>query len=132
MLLFGILFLAMAPFAYTLCSETSHFVAVRLIHGIGFSGFVVTAQTMVVDLSPRGRLGEVIGFYSFAYLGAAAIGPSVSGLLLSELGHTATFYASEIVALVAVLIALQIRVPRTRLRQLERMGLQASCATETS
>jgi MFS family permease len=33
-------------------------------------------------------------------------------LLLSGLGYTATFYASEIVALVAVVIALQIKIPQ--------------------
>ena len=53
MLLFGILLLSVAPFVYTLCTETSQFIAVRLFHGIGFAAYMVTAQTMAVDIAPN-------------------------------------------------------------------------------
>jgi len=110
-LLFGILLQATAPFLYTLCTDTTQFMAVRALNGIGLAAYVVTAQTMVVDLSPKGRLGEVLGIYFMCFLSAQAVGPSISGLVLSSMGYTATFYASGLVGLTAVALALSIRVP---------------------
>jgi len=110
-LMLGILLLVVSPFIYTLCSDTSQFVVARVIHGVGFAAFMVTAQTMVVDISPKGRLGEVLGIYTLAYLGASAVGPSFSGLLLSGLGYTATFYISGVFGFAAAAMTLRIAIP---------------------
>jgi MFS family permease len=112
MLLFGILFLSIAPLAYTLCSEAPHFIIVRLIHGSGFAAYMVTATTMIVNIAPKNRMGEVMGIYSVAYLGASAAGPAISGVLLSVIGDTGTFYASELIAIIALVLVLCIRVPK--------------------
>ena len=112
MLLLGIFLQAISPFLYTLCTDTSQFMFVRVLNGIGWAAFIVTADTLVVDLSPRGRLGEVIGIFSLGFLAGHSIGPMISGIIQSGYGFTATFYASGILGLIAAIIALQIKLPR--------------------
>jgi len=114
MLLTGIFLQAMSPFLYTICTDTTQFMVVRVINGLGFAAFIVTSDTMVIDLSPRGHLGEVLGVFSICFLSAQAIGPSISGLLQSNIGHISTFYVSGTLALLATIIALRIRVPPHR------------------
>jgi len=111
MLLFGISLQSVTPFLYTLCTDTGQFIAVRALQGLGFAAFMVTSQTMVVDISPRGRLGEVLGIYTTSSLVAKAMGPSLSGLLMSGLGYANTFCIAGCFGLTATIIALFIAVP---------------------
>jgi predicted MFS family arabinose efflux permease len=111
MLLLGILLNASSPFLYTFCTEIPHFMVVGMLNGLGFAAYTVTAMTMVVDLSPRGRLGEVIGIYAICLLGAQSIGPSISGLLFSSIGFQSTFYIAGVIGLTAAFLALRIKVP---------------------
>ncbi len=115
MLYTGITLQSISPFLYPLCTDTTQFLLIKIIQRIGFAAFSVTVNTMVVGLSPRGRLGEVLGLFSLSFLVAQAVGPSVSGLLLSGLGFDITFYASGMVSLLSAFIALRITIkPRTR------------------
>jgi len=114
MLVMGILLQASSPFLYTMCDDTTQFVAARILNGVGFAAFAVASHTMVVNLSPKGRLGEVVGIYSICFLAAQGAGPSLSGLLLSGIGFNSTFYVSGMVGLAATAIAVFIAVPRHR------------------
>lgn len=111
MLLFGIFLQSVTPFLYTLCTDSGQFTAVRALQGLGFAAFMVTSQTMVVDISPRGRLGGVLGIYTTSSLVAKALGPSLSGLLMSGLGYENTFYVAGGFGLAATIMALFIAVP---------------------
>jgi len=111
MLMLGIFLQAASPFLYTVCTDTTQFMVVRVINGLGFAAYAVTAHTMVVDMSPRGRLGEMLGLYSMAFLAAQSVGPSVSGLFLSGLGYMPTFYIAGAVGLGGTALALRIAVP---------------------
>jgi len=95
---------------YTLCTDTPQFMAVRLLNGFGFAAYTVTAMTMVVDISPRGRLGEILGIYAISLLAAQSLGPSISGFLLSGFGYFPTFYFIGLLGLSATFIAIRIKV----------------------
>jgi len=111
MLMLGILLQLASPFLYTLCAEAPQFMVVRAMNGLGFAAYTVTAQTMVVDASPRGRLGEVLGLYAVSMLMAQVVGPSLSGLVLGGFGYTATFYVSGLLGLAAAAMAMRISIP---------------------
>jgi len=111
MLILGTFLQAASPLLYTLCTDTTQFMAVRALNGLGLACYLVTAQTIVVDISPRGRLGETLGIYSISFLAGLSIGPSVSGLLLSSIGYTSTFYIAGLVGLTGAIIAMRIAVP---------------------
>ena len=95
-ILLGIFLQATAPFLFTICTDTTQFMVVRTLQGIGLAAFSVTAQTIVVDISPRGKLGGMLGLYLMGLLGARAVGPSLSGLMLSDFGYTFTFYTNGV------------------------------------
>ncbi len=70
MLLADVLSQMVSPFLYALCTDTTQFMAVRVLNGVGFAAFIVASQTLVVGLAPRGRLGEVLGIYYIGVLAA--------------------------------------------------------------
>jgi len=111
MLLFGILLQTVSPLLYTVCTDVNQFIAVRALQGLGFGAFILTSHTMVVDVSPKGRLGEVLGIFTMCSLMAKAIGPSLSGFLMSWFGYLSTFYVAAGFGFVATIIALRIAVP---------------------
>ena len=78
MLVLGITLQASVPFLYTFCTDYSHFMLVRTIHGFGFAAFLVTSHTMVVDLAPKGHLGQVVGIFSICSLANRSRGPRIT------------------------------------------------------
>jgi predicted MFS family arabinose efflux permease len=111
MLLFGIVLQSVSPLLYTVCTDVNQFIAVRALQGIGFAAFVITSHTMVVDISPKGRLGEVLGIFAVCSILAKAIGPSLAGFLMVWFGYISTFYVAAGFGFVATIMALLIMVP---------------------
>lgn len=56
----------------------------RLLTGVGEALFFVGATATVVDLSPSGRQGEAMSYFSLGIWAAVAVGPIVGELTLSD------------------------------------------------
>jgi len=68
--------------------------------GIGWATINVNSFPMVVELSKNGDIGKFTGYYYAASMGAQALTPFCSGLLMDKLGMTVLFpYAAVFVSL---------------------------------
>lgn len=70
----------------------------RAILGL-FGGFNNVSVTAVTQLSPKEKIGSVIGTLQSSQIIAAALGPLVGGVLAQSIGITNTFFATAILML---------------------------------
>lgn len=89
---------------YPLASSLLLFVFFRILHGFSFGALTVTANTLVIDISPSKRRGEALGIYGIANTVAMAIGPMVAVYVQKYHGYHAVFYMAFILGIVAFFI----------------------------
>lgn len=77
---------------YWLSASIPLFSGLRALHGVAFGIVTVGGYTIVVDIMPKSRRGEGLGYYGMANNMAMAIGP-MTGLFIhnSGAGYTALF-----------------------------------------
>jgi MFS family permease len=116
-LLIGVVLFLAAMLLYSFANTVSSLVLLRLFHGIGF-GIVGTASSaLAADLAPPRRRGEALGWYgNFASI-SLAISPGIALWLISApglpiSGFPLLFLAGDVVVLLALLFALQVRESR--------------------
>lgn len=89
------------------------FAIVRTMHGIPFGAATVANSTVAIDVLPSSRRNEGIGFYGLSNNVAMAVAPSVGIWLYNSTGSfTLLFWLALIIALVGVLCASRIKLPR--------------------
>ena len=93
----------------TFCTETWHLVLVRMLSGVGLASMVLGGIAMVVDSSPKGRLGEALGYYTGIGITSMVFGPALSGIILDMAGFDASFWLSSILCLAALMLALGVK-----------------------
>lgn len=81
LLLLGLAFFALVPFAYSLVSSPEQLLAVRFFHGFATAIFGPVATATVASIS-GGQRGEKIGWYSLADNSGRTFGPFMGGALL--------------------------------------------------
>ena len=91
--------------------------AVRVVHGFGFAIMSGSAAAGAALVIPRDRYGEGIGYFSMMQALATGIGPFVAILVtnLSE-GYVPLFGVSAVIAVLAMLLVLAVRIPDTGAR----------------
>ncbi len=125
----AMLLLATAFLGFSMASSVRTLMAFRLVQGAGQAFGNVCFLAMVAAVLPKERYGAGMGYYSLAQVVSQAIGPTV-GLWLSGLfGFSATFLINTGVMLLAVLFALQIKLPFKRTKQF-RINLHNIVAKE--
>ncbi|MCY8921746.1 MFS transporter [Bacillus atrophaeus] len=78
----------------------------RLFHGAAWGVSTTANSTIVVDLIPKTRLGEGIGYFSISTTVGAIIAPSVGILIYGSFSFNILIWSSVVLSLMAV-IALQ-------------------------
>ncbi|ADP33729.1 MFS transporter [Bacillus atrophaeus] len=78
----------------------------RLFHGAAWGVSTTANSTIVVDLIPKTRLGEGIGYFSISTTVGAIIAPSVGILIYGTFSFNILIWSSVVLSLMAV-IALQ-------------------------
>jgi MFS transporter, UMF1 family len=68
-----------------LLSNVSHLYFIAAFLGIGTSGFYVTGRALLINISPKERLGEYFGFYGTFQRFASILGPLLWGLIVLSL-----------------------------------------------
>jgi MFS family permease len=110
----GTLAMALASFAYLLVREIGPALfALRVIQGVSFTFAFVTASTLAVQLAPPGRRGQALGIFGISTLTTHAIAPALGEMVARRLGFDALFALAGSLGLVAAVLALRIRVPRS-------------------
>ncbi|MBQ5779451.1 MAG: MFS transporter [Paludibacteraceae bacterium] len=97
---------------YPIAASVWLFALLRAIHGLAFGTLTVSANTLVIDITPSSRRGAALGFYGIANNLAMAIGPMVSVYLHDYYGYNAVFYNSFFTCLIAFCIGCTIKVPK--------------------
>ncbi|MDQ0271701.1 MFS transporter [Cytobacillus purgationiresistens] len=78
----------------------------RLFHGVAWGVSTTANSTMVVDLIPKTRLGEGMGYFSISTTVGAIIAPSIGILIYDSFSFDILIWSSAVLSLMAV-IALQ-------------------------
>lgn len=96
---------------YPIAGSLAVFVFFRVMHGFSFGSLTVSANTMVIDISPADRRGEALGYYGIANTTAMAIGPMAAVHIKQAFGYDAVFYSALGLGLIAFLIGSSIKTP---------------------
>ncbi|MGE7093058.1 MFS transporter [Lysinibacillus sp. NPDC048646] len=91
---------------YPLLNIISLLLLLRLFHGAAWGVSTTASSTIVVDLIPKNRLGEGIGYFSISTTVGAIIAPSIGILIYDAFSFDILIWLSVVLSLLAV-IALQ-------------------------
>ncbi|MBR8835489.1 MAG: MFS transporter [Stigonema ocellatum SAG 48.90 = DSM 106950] len=110
-LLIGTLAAVIAPLGYLVVKSIPVLLVLRAFHGISLAAFSTGFTTLVADLAPPQKRGEIIGNMSLVNPIGMTIGPALGGYLQAEFGNQILFLIAAEFALVALLGTLQIINP---------------------
>jgi MFS family permease len=112
MLRLGYLILLVAYASYLLISSLTWFIlAIRILHGIGFSVAMILGTTIVFDIVPMEDAAEAIGLYGITGALSNALSPFVGEMLLARgYSHQLIFFLS--VVLVGLSMCITFLLPR--------------------
>ena len=103
--LFGLIIMIVSTAAYHFFPIVAVILAIRFIHGIGWSVGSTASSTIASDNIPRPRFGEGMGFYSLSASVAIAISPFIA----LTIGMQATVFSATWLLIIATGLALFIR-----------------------
>ena len=106
LLVLGIVVFVGASLACAVSQSIAQLIAARVVQGIG--GALLTPQTLALIpvIFPEKRRGAAIGIWSGSAGLAAAVGPSLGGLLVTNVGWRAIFLVNLPVGVLAIIGAL--------------------------
>lgn len=84
----------------------------RLIQGVGLSGFSTALATILSDIVPSSRLSEGVGYFGISGTIAMALGPSLGLYLVNGFGFQITYMIAFCIALSSVVLACLINYER--------------------
>ncbi|MEV1077627.1 DHA2 family efflux MFS transporter permease subunit [Streptomyces sp. NPDC050211] len=103
--------LALFTAASLLCAVAPNvelLIAARAIQGIGAAGMIPAALGLVLAETPAHKRAEAIGIWGAAGSMAAAAGPSIGGLLVSEISWRSVFILNVPIGLAVIAAALRL------------------------
>jgi MFS family permease len=74
------------------------------ISAIPFAGVMVVGLAYMLDLVPRNRTAEFVGFSVISVAAAQIVGPLIGGKLIDELGYRSIFPAAALSMVVGLVI----------------------------
>ncbi len=102
----GTVLTILATLALSLSTSTHLFILFRLFQGFGAAMITSTSFAILTSVFPPERRGQAMGIIvAFVYAGLAA-GPTVSGILVTQLGWRWIFYLMIPVELAALLLTI--------------------------
>jgi predicted MFS family arabinose efflux permease len=108
-------FLFIASFAGYIVSATIAFlIFIRIIHGLSFGSLMTTSNALVIDILPRLRQGEGIGYFGLSGTLAMAIGPLIGLLIYDNFNFNVIFYAALAAGAIGCIFAFFIKARHLR------------------
>jgi MFS family permease len=124
-LLIGIIAAAITPLGYLIFKSIPLLMVLRTFHGISIAAFATGFNTLVADIAPLDKRGEIIGYMSLVNPIGVALGPALGGFLQAEVGNEVLFLISAELAFVALFGMLPIvNPPVTKLPKTNRENPQ--------
>ncbi len=108
---------------YPLAGSISLIIALRIMHGLSFGSLTVSANTLVIDISPDSRRGEALGIYGVANTLGMVVGPMLAVYLNKLYGYHSVFYYALGVGIIAFIIANFVKAPQTNKKTNKKISL---------
>lgn len=83
-----------------------YFVFLRIIQGFSFAFTFVSAQTVVIDITPEKRRAEGLGFFGVFTMATHALGPAIGEIIQAHLGFKALFLSAVLFSVVAIFMSI--------------------------
>jgi len=103
---FGMAFLILIPFAYSVTALIALAIFLRILHGVGWALTNTSTNTAAYDFIPVSRFGEGVGIFQVTTTVALAIAPVVGLWLISQYGYPTTFAIAGFVAMICCVFLL--------------------------
>jgi MFS family permease len=110
-LIIGTLVAAIAPLGYAVIDQIPLLMVLRAFHGISIAAFTTGFSTLVTDLAPVEKRGEIIGYMSLVNPIGMATGPALGGYLQSQYGYLPLFLFATTSALISLSCVSQVFCP---------------------
>ena len=116
----------------------------RVVHGVGFGTHTTASGTVAIDVLPKSRRMEGLGYFSLYSTIASAIGPGIALTICEkeELGYKALFLLSGTIMVITLLLDISVRKavkeaePPTKKEETEKaktfLGFEAKALAPTS
>ncbi len=127
LLMAGLILSVVASLGYIWAGNIWQLVLVRLVHGAAGGMIYPIAMSYIGDLSPEGKEGTWMGYFSATVFIALGVGPLLGGVLTEHFGMTVTFATMSCLGFLAFLLA-GVLLPESRPQQLAdkaRISFQA-------
>jgi MFS family permease len=112
----GLLASSLVSLAYIWADSVPELIIVRLVHGAAGGIVFPVTQAYVGDISPHGKEGTWMGYYTASFFTAFAVGPLLGGILGDRLGPSAAFYTMSGLTFLGFLVSL-VFLPEVKNRQ---------------
>ncbi|MBE9230278.1 MFS transporter [Cuspidothrix issatschenkoi LEGE 03284] len=110
-LLIGMSAGAIAPLGYLFIKTILPLMVIRAFHGISIAAFATAYITLVSDLAPEHRRGEIVGYMSLVSPLGVGIGPAIGGFVQVTIGYTPLFLSSAALCSLGLLCIIPIVNP---------------------
>lgn len=96
---------------YALAGGFAGLIAMRILHGMSWSGVSTANATIVADIVPAGMRGQGMGYFGLSMTIAMALGPAFGVYLMEKISYTAIFAICMCVSLAALFASSFVRPP---------------------
>jgi MFS family permease len=110
-LIIGAMVAVIAPLGYAVVKSLPLLMLLRAFHGVSLAAFTTGFSTLVADLAPSEKRGEIIGYMSLVNPVGMATGPALGGYLQSEYGYLPLFIFAASAALICLACVSQVSCP---------------------
>lgn len=112
LLVFSVVMFAACSFFYVWVPNYALLLVLRFVHGISFGIAATTTSTVVLDVIPRERKGEGIGYFTLFMSLAMVFGPFVGLSVSSGAGYPVLFLLIAVFGVLACLFGVITPIPR--------------------
>lgn len=96
---------------YIAATTILFFILIRILQGFAFGALMTTSNALVIDIIPRKRQGEGIGYFGLSSTFAMSIGPVVGLLIYEFFDFHYIFYGAIIFGLLGAILTFFIHPP---------------------
>lgn len=104
-IVFGLLSYAVISLGFMMASSVETLIFLRFFQGIASAMVMPVAQAYVGDITPVGKEGFYMGFFSMSMFAGMSIGPFMGGIIHTAYGLDTAFAGMGILALAAFLMS---------------------------
>jgi MFS family permease len=97
---------------YMLAGSLLAMVVLRFVHGLAWGMTTTSSSTVIVDILPKSRMGEGIGFYGVSMTLAMALGPLVGIWIAGDGNYHLMFIETSGLSLLFFIMALFVKYPK--------------------